>query len=200
MGKMELIKTKLASLLIEVKCETVKTDKAVLEYDGELVEGAAVYVTPEGAEERIAAEDGVYTTEDNKEITVEGGKIVSIVEKEEEKPEETPTEESEPTEEVAAEEIVEETPTEEIPTEDAPTEEIVEEVVDEVAELNKRVDELTNIVGELVANFETFKNETLSKLSMSAAKPIEEEFEVAKTTKKTGDSKVDRFLERYGNK
>ena len=199
MGKLEMLKAKLASLLIEVKCEVVKTDKAVLEIDGDLVEGAAVYVTPEGAEERVAAEDGVYTTEDNKEITVENGKIVSIVEKEEEKPEETP-EESEPTEEVAAEEIVEETPTEEIPTEDAPTEEIVEEVVDEVAELNKRVDELTNLVGELVADIETFKNETLSKLSMSAAKPIEEEFEVAKTTKKTGDSKVDRFLERYGNK
>lgn len=193
-----MLKAKLASLLIEVKCEVVKTDKAVLEIDGDLVEGAAVYVEDENGE-RVAAEDGVYTTEDNKEITVENGKIVSIVEKEEEKPEETP-EESEPTEEVAAEEIVEETPTEEIPTEDAPTEEIVEEVVDEVAELNKRVDELTNLVGELVADIETFKNETLSKLSMSAAKPIEEEFEVAKTTKKTGDSKVDRFLERYGNK
>lgn len=199
MGKLEMLKAKLASLLIEVKCEVVKTDKAVLEIDGELVEGAAVYVTPEGAEERVAAEDGVYTTEDNKEITVENGKIVSIVEKEEEKPEETPTED-EPTEEVVAEEIVEETPTEEIPTEDAPTEEIVEEVVDEVAELNKRVDELTAVVDELVINIETFKNETLAKLSMSAAKPIEEEFEVAKSIGKTGDAKVDKLINAWQNR
>ena len=30
MGKLELIKTKLASLLIEVKFESIKTDKAIL--------------------------------------------------------------------------------------------------------------------------------------------------------------------------
>lgn len=195
MGKLEMLKAKLASMLIEVKCEVVKTDKAVLEIDGDLVEGAAVYVTPEGAEERIAAEDGVYTTEDNKEITVEGGKIVSIVEKEDEKPEETPTEESEPTEEVSAEEVVEETPNEEevAPEGGEPKE---DETAEKIAELTKRVEDLESAMATLTSSMELFKNQ----LSMSAAKPIEEEFEVVKASKKTGDSKVDRFLERYGNK
>ena len=189
-----MLKAKLASLLIEVKCEVVKTDRAVLEIDGDLIEGAAVYVTPEGAEERIAAEDGVYTTEDNKEITVEGGKIVSIVEKEEEKPEETP-EESEPTEEVAAEEVVEENPNDEevAPESEEPKE---NETAEKIAELTKRVEDLESAMATLTSSMELFKNQ----LSMSAAKPIEEEFEVVKASKKTGDTKVDRFLERYGNK
>jgi hypothetical protein len=35
---------------------------------------------------------------------------------------------------------------------------------------------------------------------MSAAKPAAEEFENTKTVKKTGNAKVDRFIERYGDK
>lgn len=194
MGKMELIKTKLASLLIEVKCETIKTNMAVLEYDGELAEGTAVYVTDAETEERTPAADGEYITEDNKVITVAEGKVVSIVEKEEE-PEETPAEDAPAEEEVAAEEIVEDAPAEEV-AEETPA----EEEKDDVAELKARVEALEATVAELTSAIETLKTETLSKLSMSAAKPITEEFEQVKVVKATGNSKVDRFIERYGNK
>lgn len=139
MSKFSKIKERLASLLIEVEFATLKTDKAVFEYDGEeLVEGTKVYVIDEETNERVAAADGEYTTEDNKVITVANGEVVSIVEKEEE-----------PTEEPVAEEVVEteEEPVEE-PTEE-PTEEPVEEPKDEVAELKTKVEELTAIVNEL---------------------------------------------------
>lgn len=192
MKKMEMIKTKLASLLIDVKMETLKTDNGVLVFDGELAEGIAVFVEDEEGN-RTPAADGEYVTEDNKVITVAEGKIVSIVEKEvEPTTEDVPTEEN-PEEDVAAEdETTEDAPTEDVPTEETP---------DNVEELTKRVEELEKIVADLVTAMETLKSETLAKLNMSAAKPIAEEFEqVAKETRKTGISKVDRFIERYGNK
>lgn len=195
MGKLDTIKARLASLIeeVEVKMATVKTDKAVLEYDGELAEGTAVYVIDAETEERVAAADGEYTTEDNKVITVESGKVVSIVEKEEE-PVEEPTEEpiEEPTEEpVAAEEVTEE-PVEEPAQEEEP----VEEVKDEVAELKGEIETLKGKIEGL----ENSIKEILEKMaSISTAAPVAEEFEKTKQTKKTGNQKVDKFIERYGN-
>jgi outer membrane biosynthesis protein TonB len=194
MSKFSKIKERLASLLIEVEFATVKTDKAVFEYDGEeLVEGTKVYVIDEETNERVAAADGEYTTEDNKVITVANGEVVSIVEKEEE-----------PTEEPVAEEVVEEVvetveePVEE-PTEE-PTEEPVEEPKDEVAELKTKVDELTAIVNELIGLVEDMKKETEEKFSkISLAKPASEEFEQT-TIKKTGDARVDKLLNAWGKK
>ena len=78
----------------------VKTDKAVLEYDGDedLVAGMAVFVTNENGN-RTPATDGEYITEDNKTITVVDGKVESIIDPiaevdgaDEEKPIEEPTE------------------------------------------------------------------------------------------------------------
>lgn len=194
MSKFSKIKERLASLLIEVEFATVKTDKAVFEYDGEeLVEGTKVYVIDEETNERVAAADGEYTTEDNKVITVANGEVVSIVEKEEE-----------PTEEPVAEEVVEEVvetveePVEE-PTEE-PTEEPVEEPKDEVAELKTKVEELTAIVNELIGLVEDMKKETEEKFSkISLAKPASEEFEQT-TIKKTGDARVDKLLNAWGKK
>ena len=98
MSKLEKIKAELAKLLI--KYSVVKTDKAVLEYDGEeLVAGMDVYITDEEGN-KVPAEDGEYVTEDNKTITVKDGKVESIVDKaaevdaeEEEKKEDEPMEE-----------------------------------------------------------------------------------------------------------
>lgn len=189
MSKLSKIKEKLASLIIEVEFETVKTDNGVLEYDGELVEGTEVYVTNEETGERVPANDGVYTTEDNKIITVNEGKVISI----EEKVEEIPTEET-PTDDVVAEDAPEGTEGE--TTEDAPKEE-----TDEVADLKTRIDELENEVAKLIEVIESMKKETEEKFSkISLAKPATEEFEQVKETKKTGDAKLDKFLARYGNK
>lgn len=198
MSKFSKIKERLASLLIEVEFATVKTDKAVFEYDGEeLVEGTKVYVIDEETNERVAAADGEYTTEDNKVITVANGEVVSIVEKEEE-PIEEPTEEPEVEEKPI--EAEEEPKDGEEPVEE-PTEEPVEEPKDEVAELKTKVEELTAIVNELIGLVESMKAETEEKFSkISLAKPASEEFEQSTTIKNTGDAKLDRFLQRYGNK
>lgn len=196
MTKLELIKTKLASLLLQFA--TIKTDKAVLEYDGEeLKVETEVFVVDENGE-RKPAEDGNYVTEEGKTIVVADGKVTEILEKEEEV---EPTEEEKPEEDVEAEDVVEETPAEE------PTEEVVEEPKDELNErltaLETKVEELIAIVEKLVEKTEndnTAVDERLSKIEkMSAAKPVEAEIELSKTLKKTGDAKLDRFLERYGN-
>ena len=61
MTKLEFIRTKLASLLLQFA--TIKTDKAVLEYDGEeLKVETEVFVVDENGE-RKPAEDGNYVTE-----------------------------------------------------------------------------------------------------------------------------------------
>ena len=202
MSKLELIKTKLAQLLLQFA--TIKTDKAVLEYDGEeLAVGTEVFITDENGE-RKAAEDGNYVTEDEKTIVVSDGKVTEILEKENE---------VEPEEEAPAEETNEEVTAEEEVTEETPAEEVSEEVVEEVPseELNAlterltaledKVNEILAIVEKLVEKSETDSNaveERLSKIEkMSASKTIEEEFEITKTAKKTGDTKTDRFLERY---
>lgn len=192
MSKLELIKTKLAKLLLQFA--TVKTDKAVLEYDGgELVVGTDVFVTDENGE-RKPAEDGNYVTEDEKTIVVADGKVAEILEKEEEvePEEETPAEES--TEEVTAEEeVTEETPAEEVAEE--PTEEPKDELNERLTALEAKVEELIAIVEKLVEKSEADNvavEERLSKIEkMSASKTIEEEFEITKTSRKTGDAKMD---------
>lgn len=196
MSKLELIKTKLAKLLLQFA--TIKTDKAVLEYDGEeLAVGTEVFITDENGE-RKPAEDGNYVTEDEKTIVVADGKVTEILEKENE---------VEPEEEAPADETNEEVTAEEEVTEETPAEEVSEEVVEEVPSeesndlterltaLEAKVEELIAIVEKLVEKSETDSNaveERLSKIEkMSAAKPVEEELEITKTSRKTGDAKMD---------
>lgn len=196
MSKFSKIKERLASLLIEVEFATIKTDKAVLEYDGEeITVGIKVYVVDEETTERVAAEDGQYTTEDNKVIEVANGEVISIEEKEAE-PTEEPKEvepEAEPDVEGAEEEPKEGEEGEE------PVEEPIEEPKeDEIATLKGRVAELEIVVAELIDIIDKMKADTEEKFSkISLAKPAEEEFEQV-ISKKTGDAKLDRFLERYG--
>lgn len=188
MTKLELIKAKLAKLLLQFA--TVKTDKAVLEYDSEeLAVGTEVFITDENGE-RKPAEDGNYVTEDEKTIVVADGKVAEILEKENEiePEEETPAEE--PTEEVTAEEeVTEETPAEE------PTEGPKDELNERLTALEAKVEELIAIVEKLVEKSEADNvavEERLSKIEkMSASKTIEEEFEITKTSRKTGDAKMD---------
>ena len=72
MSKLEQIKLKLAAMLsAAVKFSTIKTDKAVIEWNGveDLKAGDEVFVTNENGE-RVAVADGEYVTEDGKVITV----------------------------------------------------------------------------------------------------------------------------------
>lgn len=185
MTKLELIKTKLAKILLQFT--SIKTDKGILEYDGEeLATDVEIYIVDENGE-RSMPQDGEYVTEDDKTIVVTDGKVTEIKEKEE-----------------VTEETVEEEVTEEMEeTVEEVTEETVEEKVDELAELKAEIEALKSIVEELVSTVSAMNNTTEERLSkiekMSASKTIEEEIELKRELKKTGNSKVDRFLERYGN-
>ena len=190
MSKLEKIKAELAKLLI--KYSVVKTDKAVLEYDGnDLVAGMDVYITDENGD-KVPAEDGEYLTEDNKVITVKDGKVESIIDKaaevdaaEEEKKEDEP--------------IVEEPVAEEPMPEDKKEDEVnLEDVNTAIDELRKEVDELYKLIDGLMAKVGETREEAderLKKLECkSLAKPASEEFEaISKRTNKF--DKVSKFLD-----
>ena len=190
MSKLEKIKAELAKLLI--KYSVVKTDKAVLEYDGEdLVAGMDVYVTDENGD-KSPAEDGEYVTEDNKKIVVKDGKVESIVDPsaEVDAAEEDEKKEDEP---VAEEPVVEEPITEDKKEDEVNLEDInsaIDEMRKEIDELYKIVDSLLQKVGETREE----ADERLKKLEcMSVAKPASEEFEaLGKRTNKF--DKVSKFL------
>ena len=190
MSKLEKIKAELAKLLI--KYSVVKTDKAVLEYDGEeLVAGMDVYITDENGE-KVAAEDGEYVTEDNKVITVKDGKVESIIDKAADvEAEEDEKKEDEPMEEPAKEE-------EPMPEDKKEDEVSLEDVNTAIDELRKEVDELYKIVDSLLKKVGETRDEAderLKKLECkSLAKPASEEFEALGRLQKTGNKKLDKFL------
>ena len=189
MSKLEKIKAELAKLLI--KYSVVKTDKAVLEYDGEeLVAGMDVYITDEEGN-KVPAEDGEYVTEDNKTITVKDGKVESIVDpvaevdaEEEEKKEDEP--------------MVEEPMEEPMPEDKKEDEVSLEDVNTAIGEMRKEIDELYKIVDSLLKKVGETRDEAderLKKLECkSLAKPASEEFEALGRLQKTGNKKLDKFL------
>jgi hypothetical protein len=196
--KLSQIKAELRKMLLEMS--VIKTDKAVLSYEGEeLKEGTQVFIEDEEGN-RTEVENGEYVAEDGTTYVVDGGKIAEIIEpKEEETAEAEETVEPEQTEEVVeAEDVVEEV-TDETTTEEAVEPEQTEETVepDVVAELEGRVAELEGKLNDALAKLEELV-ERIAKISV--AKPIAEEFEQVKEVKKTGYSKVDKFMEKYGNK
>ena len=188
MSKLEKIKAELAKLLI--KYSVVKTDKAVLEYDGnDLVAGMDVYITDENGE-KVAAEDGEYVTEDNKTITVKDGKVESIIDKaaevdaeEEEKKEDEPM-----VEPIVEEPMPEDKKEDKVSLEDVNT--AIDEMRKEIDELYKIVDSLLKKVGETRDE----ADERLKKLECkSLAKPASEEFEAISKRANKFD-KVSKFL------
>lgn len=186
MSKLEKIKAKLAQILAQLS--VVKTDKAVLEYDGEdLVAGMAVYVTNEEGE-RVAPEDGEYITEDSKVIVIKDGKVESITDpvaevdaEEEPKPEDAPKEEE-----------MEEEPVEDEPKET--TEDAIVKIREEINELYKLVDSILDKIGEDRKQ----ADERFSKIEqMSAAQPAQEVIEKTAEVKlsATSDKRAKRLAE-----
>lgn len=200
--RLKSIKAELRKMLLEMS--VIKTDKAVLSYEGEeLIVDTNVYIEDEDGN-RLEVEDGEYVTEDGRTLVIEGGNVKEIIEPKEEIVEDTDEakaeEETEPEvveEVVEAEDVVEETVEEvtEIVAEPEQTEETIEP--DAVAELEGRLVELEGKLADALAKLEELV-ETVAKISV--AKPIAEEFEQVKATKKTGVAKIDKFMEKYGNK
>lgn len=195
MSKLQTIKAKLAALIektIEVKMGVVKTDKAVIEYDGDedLVAGMNVFVTDENGE-RKPLENGEYTTEDGKVIVVADGKVESITDPVAEVDgEETPVDEEQVDAPV-------ETPTDEekIDAEET-TPTAIDELRKEVDELYKIVDSILEKIGESRREAdERFKKIETMSASISMAE-ILESANVAPTVN-TGDAKIDAKLNRF---
>lgn len=135
---------KLAKMIM--KLAEIETDKGVLVYEGDLIEGTEVFIEKEG--EMVPAEDGEYKVEE-RTIVVEGGVVKEIVEVE--KPAEEPKEEVVVEGEEVVEEVIEEEPKED--DKDA-----------RIAELEAKVAELEAIIAEKDAVIA----EQQAKLEMSA--------------------------------
>lgn len=199
--KLSQIKAELKKMLLQMS--VVKTDKAVLSYEGEeLTVETEVWIEDEDGN-RTEVENGEYLTEDGKTLVVEGGKVADILEPKEEEVTEEPAEEVQPEEEVAAEE---EQPEEEQPKEEEPAateEETAEPEAEEdtkVAELEAKIAELEAQLADALAKIAELTDTTEAMFSniqkMSMAKPAAQEFENIKKQNKTGNAKLDKFLAR----
>ena len=176
-SKANLFKLKKALLSLS---EVSTKEGVILITDSEnLSVGDEVFV--DGTEGLEPTPDGEYTVGESI-VTVEGGKIISIVEKPIEQPTEEPVkpvEEEQPMEQV--ETVVEEQPTEE-PIVEGPT----------TDELNAIIEEQKAMIEELKAEIETIKaeNEELKKkLEEPSAQSAEEDFKNQKPNE--NEKKID---------
>ena len=182
-SKANLFKLKKALLSLE---EVTTEEGIVLITDDETL-GVGMEVFVDGTDGLEPAKDGEYTVKGNI-VTVEGGKIISIVEKPIEQPTEEPVK---PVEEQPMENPTEqpnETPIEE-PIVEGPT----------VDELQTIIDEQKAMIEELKAEIETIKSENeelKKKLEEPAAQSAEEDFKNQKPNEK--DKKIDfsKYIKR----
>ena len=186
-SKANLFKLKKALLSLE---EISTKEGIVLVTDTDnLTVGLEVFV--DGDEGLEPAKDGEYTVGESI-VTIEGGKIVSIVEK----PIEQPTEE-------VVEEVVE-TPMEQVETvvEEQPTETPTEEPIVEgptVDELNGIIEEQKAMIEQLKAEIENLKaeNEELKKkLEEPSAKSAEEDFKNQKPNENEKKIDFSKYIKR----
>ena len=189
-SKANLFKLKKALLSLE---EVTTEEGIVLITDDENLEvGMEVFV--DGTDGLEPAKDGEYTVKGNI-VTVEGGKIVSIVEKPIEQPVETVVEET-PMEEQPKEELMEEQPKEN-PMEQPMEEPIVEGPT--VDELQTIIDEQKAMIEELKAEIETIKSENeelKKKLEEPAAQSAEEDFKNQKPNEKEKKIDFSKYIKR----
>lgn len=184
-SKANLFKLKKALLSLE---EISTKEGIVLVTDtDDLTVGLEVFV--DGTEGLEPAKDGEYTVGDNI-VTVEGGKIISIVEK----PIEQPTEE-------VVEEVVEE-PMEEQPKEEPMEEQPIEEPIVEgpsIEELNAIIEEQKSVIEGLKAEIETIKSENedlKKKLEEPAAQSAEEDFKNQKPNENEKKIDFSKYIKR----
>lgn len=189
-SKANLFKLKKALLSLE---EVTTEEGIVLITDDETLEvGMEVFV--DGTDGLEPAKDGEYTVKGNI-VTVEGGKIISIVEKPIEQPIEEPVKpvEEQPMEQV---ETVEEQPTEQ-PVETVETVETIEGPT--VDELNAIIEEQKAMIEQLKAEIETIKSENeelKKKLEEPAAQSAEEDFKNQKPNENEKKIDFSKYIKR----
>lgn len=147
--------------MLSVRFGMIKTDKAVLNWDGEdeLKEGDEVYIFDEQGE-ALPAEDGDYISDDGKTISVLGGKVSAIVD---------------PAAEVAAE-GEEETPAEETAPKADPAL-VLDGLIKVIEALGTKVETLEAKVAELEAKVAEIKGEPVGEPAENDSKneePLEQ--------------------------
>ena len=183
---------KLKKALLSLEEITTKEGIVLITDTDDLTVGLEVFV--DGTEGLEPAKDGEYTVGENI-VTVEGGKIISIVEK----PIEQPTEE--PVKPVEEEQPMEEQPKEE-PMEEQPNETPIEEPIVEgptVDELQTIIDEQKAMIEQLKAEIETIKSENeelKKKLEEPSASPAEEDFKNQKPNEKEKKIDFSKYIKR----
>ena len=186
-SKANLFKLKKALLSLE---EISTKEGIVLVTDtDDLTVGLEVFV--DGDEGLEPTPDGEYTVGESI-VTVEGGKIISIVEKPIEQPVE-PVVEEQPVEEQPMEQPME-TPIEEPIVEEQP---IVEGPTTD--ELQAIIDEQKAMIEELKAEIETIKSENeelKKKLEEPAAQSAEEDFKNQKPNEKEKKIDFSKYIKR----
>ena len=187
-SKANLFKLKKALLSLE---EVTTEEGIVLITDDETL-GVGMEVFVDGTDGLEPAKDGEYTVKGNI-VTVEGGKIISIVEKPIEQPTEEPVK---PVEEQPMEEQPMENPTEQ------PMETPIEEPIVEgpsIEELNAIIEEQKSVIEGLKSEIETIKaeNEELKKkLEEPAAQSAEEDFKNQKPNEKEKKIDFSKYIKR----
>ena len=188
-SKANLFKLKKALLSLE---EIPTKEGIVLVTDtDDLTVGLEVFV--DGDEGLEPAKDGEYTVGESI-VTVEGGKIVAIVEKPIEQPTEEPVK---PVEEEQMEEQPKEEPMEEQPTETPTEEPIVEGPT--VDELNAIIEEQKAMIENLKAEIETIKSENeelKKKLEEPSAQSAEEDFKNQKPNENEKKIDFSKYIKR----
>ena len=180
---------KLKKALLSLEEITTKEGIVLITDTDDLTVGLEVFI--DGQEGLEPAKDGEYTVGENI-ITVEGGKIISIVEKPIEQPTEEPVK---PVEEQPKEESMEEQPVETVET---PIEEPIVEGPT-VDELQAIIDEQKAMIEELKAEIETIKaeNEELKKkLEEPSASPAEEDFKNQKPNENEKKIDFSKYIKR----
>lgn len=169
-NKMSKIKEMLRKLLAQFG--EVSTDKGVLAWQGDedLKEGDLVQIVDAEGNE-VKPEDGEYQTEDKKIITVQDGKVISIVDVQAE----VDDNEGKNVETAEEPEGTEGKTGEDAPKEEEPTE--IQKIREEIDELYKLVDSILEKIGESRRE----ADERFKKLEeMPMAKSVTETFEEAK--------------------
>lgn len=170
LNKMNKVKEMLRKLLATFG--EVSTDKGVLAWNGDedLKEGDLVQIVNEEGNE-VKPEDGEYQTEDKKIITVQDGKVISIVDVQAE----VDDNEGKNVETAEEPEGTEGKTGEDAPKEEEPTE--IQKIREEIDELYKLVDSILEKIGESRRE----ADERFKKLEeMPMAKSVTETFEEAK--------------------
>ena len=172
--------------LLSIKMGEVKTDKAVLVWDGDedLKAGDEVYVMDEEGNAN-PAEDGDYVTEDNKTIVVVEGKVAEIKDPEAEVAEE-------PVEETAQEEVEQEANEDVTPADEPEADPAEEETeADRIAALEARLAEFTEGLNAIINSIAALEGRIaevegkLAAVEAPAAEPIDENPEVKQNEHKS---------------